>query len=602
MSEDTPTENRPEPSFLKRLLETRVVQTLAVYVPVAWFCNEFLAYATESFGFPQWIAGAAMALFIASIPVVAFLAWVFQVTEEGIKTEVASWQGGLAITLAGSLLLGGSYYLFANLDINSQQADRSLATAQPQRESYQLGDSFESSVAVLPFASLASGDDEDYLSEGISEEIRHALTNVEGLRVASRLSSILVGSRQDNIQAVGQELGVDSVLEGTVQLSGSQLRVTVQLTDVAEGYQIWSERYDRELTNIFDIQDSISRNIVETLQLTLNGPIDALSSDRHPANIEAYELYLRGRYHAGNYDEPELRKAIDYYQQALQAQPNYALAYAGLADVYGSLDYFGHVLPVTVQDEIRDSVDRALALDSKLSDAHFSSARLLFNTERDPEAAELGFTKALELDPTDAWKHGLYAIFLSTQGRSAEAAYEASLSQQLDPLSVRENLTPGWVAFFAGDYERSLQIGVNTLSLDPGFVNTLELIAYSQFHLGNHGDAIETLETASQLADFPIVMGNLGFMYGVVGRTEEARGILADLLARSQREYIPASPIAFVFNGLGDYQQADNWMNRAIANREGSLSILNVVAFDQIRANPNFPNWLQQIGLPLLSE
>jgi len=592
------TDRPAEPSFLKRVYQTRLVQTLAIYVPSAWFLNEFIAYATESFGLPAWIAGVAMALFIASIPVVAFLAWVFQITSSGVKTEVVSWKGGLAITIAISVLLGISSVLYSNLQINqsveSSIADADIASTRP----YELEASYENSIAVLPFLDLGGSDGEDYLGDGIPEEIRHSLTNVSALRVASRLSTVTLDEQLESIQDIGRALGVNSVLEGTVQVSGTQLRVTVQLTDVAEGYQIWSERYEREMTNIFDIQDDIARNVVDTLQINLAESEEVLTSERHPQDFEAYELFLKGRYHAANYDEPELRTAIGYYEEALRIQPTYALAYAGLADAYGSLDYFGHVLPVSIQAAIRSSVDRALELDESLADAHFSSARLLFNTERDSAAAEVAFRKALELDPTDAWKHGLYAIFLGTRGRAQEAAYEASISLQLDPLSVRENLTPGWIAFFSRNYEQALEIGNSALELNPTFVNSLELISYSQFQLGNLEEAVTTLEAANALADFPIVMGNLGFMYGVIDRTEEAQELLDELLRRSQSEYVPAASIANVYIGLGNPEEANSWMNRAITNREGSLSILNVVAFDQLREHPNFPDWLSQIGLP----
>lgn len=586
------------PSLLRRIYQTRMVQTLVIYISMAWFLNEFIDYATESFGLPAWIAGTAMVLFISSIPVVAFLAWVFQITESGIKTQVVSWKGGLAIVVAASLLLGMSSLLYSNLQINrsdeiSRESDDFLR-ALP----YELEESYENSIAVLPFAYLGGPDGEDYLSTGIPEEIRHALTNIQGLRVASRLSSVLLGNQMESIQDIGRGLGVNSVLEGTVQLSGQQLRVTVQLTNVAGGYQIWSERYDREMTNIFNIQDDIARNIVDALQLSMVEPAGILASERHPDDVRAYELYLKGRFHATNYDEPELRTAIGYFEEALRIQPDYALAYAGLADAYGSLDYFGHVLPVTVQNSIRSAVDRALALDDSLADAHFSSARLLFNTERDPVTAEIAFRKALELDPTDAWKHGLYAIFLSTRNRRQEAMYEASIARQLDPLSVRENLTPGWIAFFNRDYELALETGRNALPLNPDFANTHELIAYSLFQLGVTDQAISILEEASSLAYFPIIMGNLGYMYAVTGRLDDAQRVLDELLARSQREYVPAAPLATIYSGLGDFENADSWMQLAITNREGSLSILNVVAFDQVRENPYFTDWLARIGLP----
>ena len=362
----------------------------------------------------------------------------------------------MAISIALTLLLGVGIFLFQNLE-SSHTETTTLATSRPTefRQDVPGVEVSAKSIAVLPFANLSPGEANEYLSDGIAEEIRHALTNLTGLQVAARASSILFKGAED-IRNIGEQLHVSTVLEGSVLQAGNRLRVTVQLSNVADGYQLWSERYDKEMTTIFDIQDSIAQNIVARLKLTLEGSAESLVSERHPENVEAYALYLNGRFHADKYEEPELRRAIAYFEEALEEQADYALAYAGLADAYGSLDYFGHVLSESVTVQIRSAIAKALELDSTLAAAYFSRARLEFNTDWDSSLAELDFKRALELDPSDSWKHGLYAIFLATQGRHSEAINEAAIAQQLDPLSVNAILTPGWIYFFARDYDQAL--------------------------------------------------------------------------------------------------------------------------------------------------
>lgn len=598
---DSSSQQDTDDSFLSRLSRTRVIKTLAIYISVGWVLTEIATGATETFNLPDWVAGGALALLISGIPVVVFLAWTFQITREGITVQVTSWKGGLAIAVALMLLLGISTWLIGNLETNPR-----LTSSLPKTVSTESVDVVETdrspdkSIAVLPFADLSPGDNDGYLSTGIAEEIRHALTNLNGLKVAAGTSSGMFNGTTEDIQTIGEKLNVQAVLVGSVLHSDNLIRVTVQLINIADGYQLWSERYEREMTTIFEIQDSIAQNIVKKLEVKGQVDPDLLVSGRHPDNVDAYRLYLRGKYYAANYDEPDLRTAIGYFREALAARPDYAKAYAGLADAYGSLDYFGHVRPLDIDAQHRSAVNRALELDPYLAEAHFSLARLLFNRQWDKDAAEVEFLRALQLDPSDPWKHGLYAIFLSTQGRHEEALNHAVTGRDLDPLSLSAVLTPGWIHFFNREYDLALAAGRQAMASDPAFVNAIELVAYSRFRKGERDAAISMMEKATSMADFPIVLGNLGRMYGLAGRNEDASNVLNTLLDMAQNEYIPASTIANVYIGLGDYESANKWMNEAIANRESSLSILNVVSDDKTRANPYFNEWLQAIGLPKL--
>ena len=456
----------------------------------------------------------------------------------------------------------------------------------------------DKSIAVLPFVNMSTGDENEYLSDGLTEEILNALAKVPGLRVPARTSSFVFKGKTEDIKKIGQLLRVATVLEGSVQMSGNQLRVTAQLNKVSDGYQMWSEKYDREMTNIFEIQDEIALAIVSELELELAAAAELPGSKHHMDNVEAYTLYLRGKFLADKFTEPELRRAITFFERALKLQPDYALAHTGLAFAYGNLSYFGYVPPGTVLPQFRTAASKALELDDTLAEAHFSLAQLRFNFEWDWVGAEQAFKRALELDPANVWAHGLYAFLLSTMDRHEEAMVQATKARELDPLSVNATVNTGWMSFLAGDYNEALIAGRRGIEMDVTFANAHTLIGYTLFRRGEYARGIAAMETAHEIAYFPAQWGSLGRMYGLVGRKDEAQNVLNDLLTRSKEQYIPALSIAYVYDGLGDFEQANVWMNKAITNREGGLDLFKVDFVDvHTRANPYYSEWLKKIGL-----
>ncbi|MSU50431.1 MAG: TIR domain-containing protein [Opitutus sp.] len=452
------------------------------------------------------------------------------------------------------------------------------------------------SVAVLPFANMSSDKENEYLSDGITEEILTALSKVPGLRVPARTSAFVFKERKEDVRKIGELLNVATVLEGSVRKSGNRLRIAATLSNAADGYEMWRESYDREMTDIFAIQDDIARAIVEKLKITLAGGT-RLGPARHQVeNVEAFEWLLRGRFHLARFSEPDLKQAIACFEQALVREPDYALAYAGLARAHGTRLRLLYAAPAVTIPLQRAAVARALALDDTLPDAHGSLADLLFWVDRNKVAAEREYRRTLELAPADAETRMWYSLAFSVLGRHAEAIAEAAKARQLDPLSVSNKMAEAWVFFYAKNFDRALAVGREVIALAPDNFFGHQVTGRALFSNGCHNEGIAHLEESRRIADTPYIKENLSWMYAQSGRNAEARTILDELLAETGRRYIASLSIAGVYQGIGDYEQANVWMNKAIEDRDGGVMYLKVA--DEIYgSNPHYPEWLKKVGL-----
>lgn len=582
-------------NFWFELKRRKVMRVGITYGVVAWLLIQVSATVFPQFDIPPWASKFVTLLLMIGFPIALIIAWAYELSPDGIKTTktVRIENPDAESDFAMQKRRNRFWVFFAaavpTLIFGTLAIVMSLRTGTSVDES--VGDEIEKSIAVLPFVNLSSDAENEYLSDGITEELLNALSKVPGLRVPARTSSFMFKGKTNDIKEIGKLLGVSTVLEGSVQKAGNELRVKANLINVADGFQLWSERYDRKMTNIFDIQDDIAHNIVSKLELELT------DSKHHIGNVEAYTSYLKGKFIADKLTEPELRLAITYFEEALEQQPEYALAYTGLAFAYGNLGYFGYVPRESIDQPFREAVSKALELDDTLAEAQFSKAQLLYNFDWDWVGAEKAFKRALELDPANVWAHGLYAFLLATMGRHDEAMAEATKARDLDPLSVNANVNSGWMFFLAGDYQQALEAGRRGIAMDPNFSNAHVLVGYSLFREGEQDAGILAMEKAAQIDYFPQVNGDLGRMYGLADRKDDANDVLKNLLAREKVEYVPASSIASVYRGLGDFEKADLWMNKGIANREGTLILFRVDFEDQTHQNPYYAGWLNKIGL-----
>jgi serine/threonine-protein kinase len=451
---------------------------------------------------------------------------------------------------------------------------------------------------VLPFVNVSSDPENEYLSDGITDELIDALAKIEGLRVASRTSVFSLKNKPQDVRAIGVLLGVSVVLEGTVRKLGNQLRVTAQITSTDDGRLLWSQRYDRQLADVFALQDEIAQTIVATLRAKSLG-VSSRRQKRYTESITAYALYLRGR-HAWNKRSSEgVAEAIDFFQQAIEADPQYALAYTGLSDAYAlHVDYRS----VPVHEgfaRAREYAERALAIDESLAEAHTSLGWVLFIYEWKWAEAARELKRAIELDHRYATAHQWYAALLAARGDMQEALIEGHTAQDLDPNSVSARRSLGYMYYYARRYDRARYHMKRALTLAPGAEETYRVLGLNLVMEGRLLEAEETLRDALSLPGASsYTLATLGYALGRAKRVDEAREILAQLEARRREHYVSPVALATVCLGVGDYEEALTWAERSCDERRGWLAYMDVnPILDPLRGKTRFERLRRRMGL-----
>ncbi|MFN0123812.1 MAG: tetratricopeptide repeat protein [Blastocatellia bacterium] len=456
------------------------------------------------------------------------------------------------------------------------------------------------SIAVLPFVNISNDPDNEYFCDGLAEELLNALSKIEALRVAARTSSFSFKGKETDIREIGRKLNVGAVLEGSVRKSGDRLRITAQLVNMADGYHLWSERYDREMRDIFDIQEEITLAMVDALKVKLLGADKAAVTRRYTDNTEAYRLYLLGRYQFGKYSEEGFSKAVAYFRQAIGEEPGYAPAWAALANSYRALWYFGYLPPAESVPQWKEAIARAMAIDQSLAECHISRALLMFFYERDFPAAEKEFKRALELNPNYAEAHEQYGLFLAAPGRAAEAMMALQRALELDPLSLVNNIRVGWSYWAIGRYDHLRAQSRKLIELEPGFYGGYWMGALGGWVEGKYEEAIVELEKAVNLGGSSQTLSMLGCLYGLAGQRDKARRIHDKLLEAGQRHGVLHFNLAIVLAGLGELDGAFAALEQAREQREGWLVFLRPIAalIPGLGADPRLAGLLRRIGLP----
>jgi len=489
------------------------------------------------------------------------------------------WKPAVATVLVVAFLATSVYLI-------SKARTRSAGASSPQL----------ASIAVLPFADLSPDQDQEYFCDGMTEEIIDALAKVNGFRVVARTSSFAFKGKQQDIREIGKKLNVATVLEGSVRKDGDRLRVTAQLNSVADGYHLWSETYERELKDVFTVQDDISRAIVDTLQLKL------ANSGRQPrppsANVEAYDLYLQGRYHWSRWRSEGAERAIEYFQQAIQKDPNYAAAYSGLADSYGWMGFFGALPPNEAMPKARQAALKALALDDTLAAAHTSLGYVKSLHEFDWPGAEREFKRALQLNAGDSDAHFGYGItYLVPVGRLDEAVHEMQTARDLDPLSPITNTYLGLAYHFVGNRPESAAQLRKALELDPGFVEARLELANLSLDQKDFKEFYSELDLAKELAPESRVDLMRATGYAIQGKKTEALQLVHKWEKPAGGVFVRSTSIAGVYAILGDKAQMYAWLDRAYADRDGMLAFMNLQGFYRpYRSEPRFITLRKKLG------
>jgi TolB-like protein/Tfp pilus assembly protein PilF len=487
------------------------------------------------------------------------------------------------LTLAAILIIAG-YFLI----------DQLLRRVKPEPA---IGIAWKNSIAVLPFSDLSPQKDQAWFCDGMTDEIIGRLTKFKDLKVIAKTSVEAYKGTKKSIQDIGQELGVDTILEGSIRKEENNIRISAQLINVEDNSYSWSDTYDRELESVFAIQDEISLAIVDKLKLEFleKGEIELVK--RHTENLEAYNLYLKGRYFL--HERFDQRKGLMYFQQALEKDPNYALAYVGIASCYATLGFFSLLPPKDVFPQARIAAQKALEIDDTLSEAHSSLAWIKTNFDWDWEGAEREFRRALELNPGSASSRLRYATFLSLRGRFEEAIVEMKRAQELDPLSLSIQNTAGVILFLNRQYDESIEQLRRVLEMDPNLITTHLYIGETYFVKGMYEEAIAAFQKSLALSGgSPFAVGWLGMAYAYSGQKDEALNMLGRLDELSKERYVSAFNFGIIYMGLGNEDKAVEYFERAYLDRDPLLIYGKVHPIaDSIRSHPRFAEILKKMGL-----
>jgi serine/threonine-protein kinase len=454
-------------------------------------------------------------------------------------------------------------------------------------------------VAVLPFVNASADPATEYLSDGITDELIDALAKVEGLRVASRTSVFALKGKPQDVRAIGALLGASVVLEGTVRKSGDQLRITAQLTSTDDGRLLWSHRYDRTESDVFAIQDEISKTIVTTLRATWFADLDQPVKKRYTENVRAYGLYLQGRYAWNKRTQEGVTEGIKLFEQAIAEDPGYALAYTGLADSYALQIDYRNIAVDNGFKMAKKYAQKALELDESLAEAHASLAWTLFIYDWDWSAAEREFKRSIELDPGYATSHQWYAFLLASQVRHDEALVIAHTAQELDPASVSIRRALGYNYLYARRYDQARYHLTRAIAMNPTAEESYRVLGLTLALNGQFEEAERVLREATGLpAAATYTRVTLGYALARAGERDYSERLAAELEEKLKHDYVSPVELSTLYVGLGDNQRAIDWAERAFDERRGWMAYLKVHPIvDPLRGDPRFEALIQKMRL-----
>jgi serine/threonine-protein kinase len=460
----------------------------------------------------------------------------------------------------------------------------------------------EPTIAVLPFVDMSPQKDQDFFCDGVTEEIINALTSVKGLKVVSRTSAFQFKGQPYDIREIGRQLGVQTVLEGSVRKAGNRLRITVQHINVGDGYHLWSQRYDREMEDVFAIQDEIAQAVVDQLRHKMAAQQPETVARKQTANVDAYECYLQGRYFLNQRVEPALRKSLECLRYATQKDPQYALAFAGLAEAYILLaagSYLDEPQEETL-GKARDAAVRALELDDDCAEAHVSMALVRFRADWDFEGAEREFLRALEINEGYASGHHNYAMLLAMTMRLDEAIEQIERARELDPLALIISTAVGRIYYFAQRYEDSIAQGKRTIALDPKFANAYFDLSICYAQAGRLAEAEETISKLAGLSENRMrELIFLCILEAEKGHRDKALAYYAELQELNKTEHVPAYVWAVVDVRLREFDRAMVMLQQSFEERDPPLLYIQCEhIWDPIRSRPDFQELVRKIGFP----
>jgi TolB-like protein/DNA-binding winged helix-turn-helix (wHTH) protein/Tfp pilus assembly protein PilF len=457
------------------------------------------------------------------------------------------------------------------------------------------------SLVVLPFENLSGDKDQQYFTDGMTDELIAHLAKIRSLRVISRTSSMEYKDTHKTLSQIARDLNVDAVVEGTVLRSGDQVRITAELVQVATDRHLWAETYESQLGDVLGLQSRVASAIVNEIRVNLTPEEQQRLASTRTVSGESYENYLKGRYYWNKRSQEGLTKGIEYFQLAIEKDPNYALAYAGLADCYSIIGsaIVGTVPSQDVAPKAKAAAVKALQLDNTLAEAQTSLATVRFNYDWDWAGAANGFQRSIELNPSYATAYQRYSLYLMAMGRTNESLAQMSRARELDPLSISMNFSLGWRLYMARKYDQAIEQLQNTLEMDPNFALPRMVLGQAYEQKNAYPQALSELQKAVGIShDSPQMLGALGHAYGASGNRSEAEKVLAKLMEQSKKQYVSPFYVAIVYVGLGENDKAVDWLERAYRDRSNAIVFSKVdPQLDPLRSAPRFQSLLRRLAL-----
>jgi eukaryotic-like serine/threonine-protein kinase len=457
------------------------------------------------------------------------------------------------------------------------------------------------SVAVLPFVNASGDPNSEYLSDGITESLINRLSQLPHLKVMSRDSAFMYKGKDTDAHTVGQALGVRAVLKGRVMQRGDDLEISAELVDARDNSHIWGEQYSRKASDIFALQGDLAKEMTSMLRMRLTGEDEKQLAKSYTTNPDAYRDYLQGRFWWNKRTEEGFRKGIEYFQQAIAKDPNYALAYSGLADCYSLLATFGFAPPKDAYPRAQEAAQKAVELDDTLAEAHTSVAFIKAIYDWDWSGAEKEFQRAIELNPSYANAHLFHGAVLEKQGRFEEDLAERKRAIELDPLSVPANTFLGMTFYTGRHYDQAIEQERKTLELDPNFVQAHYFLGMAYLQTSKYREGVAEIEKALAISpDNTAALSGLGYADAVAGRRAEAHKVLDQLTELSKKTYVPPGLLARIYVGLGEKDKAFDWLEKSDGDRSTGAGLEGFKvdpSLDPLHSDPRFADLLRRMNL-----
>ena len=578
-------------NFFTELKRRNVYKVAVAYAVVAWLLMQIASQIFPFFEIPNWAVRFVVLAIIIGFPIALILAWAFELTPEGVKrTEVADaahersrgavW---IYVVAIGAALSVGLFVLGHYMAPNKQSG---------------LAELPGKSLAVLPFANLSGNPENAYFAAGIQDEIITRLAKIGQLKVVSCLTTQRFKSAPDDLPAIARQLGVANVLQGSVQRTADAVRVNVQLVKAETETHLWADTFDRKLTDVFQIESDIAKTIAEKLQAKLTGSEERAISVKPTANVEAHQLYLKGRYIWNRRTAENLKKALNYFEAAAQKDPDYALAYVGIADACGLFPVYGAGAPQEYLPRAKSAAEKALALDDSLAEAHASMGLVHYCYFNGMESAK-EFERAIELNPNYATAHHWYGrLTLVMLGQLDRAMAEAKRAYELDPVSSIIHSDLGGVNVAARRYDEAIRQLRGTVEIDPDFFWAYRWLGMALELKGDTQAAIAAYKKAFELNDDPAGLAFIAHAEAAMGHQDEARKLLTQLVDAAKSRYVQPYAFALTYLALGDKDQTLNWLEQGVRDRGATfLQFIKTDAFfDPLRGDPRFEAIVQKVA------